>query len=63
MCSDIMIAWFTTEGIPIPLRYRFIADDSTNRVIKIDRIIHKEEEKLAGNRMIFYRCESIINNI
>jgi hypothetical protein len=32
-------------------------------VIKVDRILFKEEEKLAGNRMILYRCESIINNM
>lgn len=58
-----MIAWFTKEEMPIPLRYRLIAHDNTNKVIKVDRVIFKEEEKLAGNRMVLYRCESIINNV
>ncbi|MDD2447704.1 MAG: hypothetical protein PHY91_08465 [Tissierellia bacterium] len=57
-----MIAWFNLEDYPIPLRYRITSEDSTNKVIKIDKILFKEEEKLAGNRMILYRCESIINN-
>ncbi|WP_077369743.1 hypothetical protein [Anaerosalibacter sp. Marseille-P3206] len=58
-----MIAWFTNEGNPVPLRYRIESEDKTNVVIKVDRVITSEEEKLAGNKMIVYKCESIINNI
>ncbi len=57
-----MIAWFTKDGYPIPLRYRLSDEDEKNIVIKVDKILFKEEEKIAGNRMILYRCESIINN-
>ena len=58
-----MIAWFNEDNYPIPLRYRFRSEDKTNIVIKVDRILFREEEKLAGNRMILYRCESIINGV
>lgn len=57
-----MIAWFSSDKYPIPLRCRVTNEDTSNQVIKIDKILFKEEEKLAGNRMILYRCESIINN-
>ena len=58
-----MIAWFTSEGNPVPLRYRIVSEDDSYIVIKVDRVISSEEEKLAGNRMIVYKCQSIINNI
>lgn len=57
-----MIAWFTKDGLPIPLRYRITSEDKSDTVIKVDKILFKEEEKLAGNRMIVYRCESVIND-
>lgn len=58
-----MIAWFVKDNYPIPLRYRIKSEDDTLIVIKVDKILFKEEEKIAGNRMIVYRCESIINQI
>ena len=58
-----MIAWFNTDHYPIPLRYRITAEDMTNIVIRVDKIIFRQEEKLAGNRMILYRCESVINDV
>ena len=58
-----MIVWFSKDSYPIPLRYRIVAEDLSYTVVKIDKILFKEEEKLAGNRMILYRCESVINQI
>ncbi len=58
-----MIAWFTSERNPVPLRYRIVSEDESYVVIKVDRVISSEEEKLAGNRMIVYKCQSLINNI
>lgn len=57
-----MIAWFTNDGYPIPLRYRIADENMADKVIKVNRILFKEEEKIAGNRMLLYRCETIINN-
>lgn len=57
-----MIAWFTKDGSPTPLRCKLVDENMENIVIKIDKILYKEEEKIAGNRMLVYRCESIIND-
>lgn len=51
-----MIAWFSQDGSLHPVRYKF--DDE---VIKVEQVTSKSEEKLAGNRMIVYRCQSEIN--
>lgn len=58
-----MIAWFNNTSHPIPLRFRIESEDKTNSVVKIDKIIFKEEEKIAGNRMVIYRCEGIIDDL
>lgn len=51
-----MIAWFTKDGVPKPIRFRI-----EDQVIKVEQVPSKSEEKLAGNRMIIYRCQSAIN--
>ena len=51
-----MIAWFTKDGVPNPVRYKL--DD---KVIRVEQVTSRSEEKLAGNRMIIYRCQSEIN--
>jgi len=53
-----MIAWFTKDGAPKPIRYK--VDDV---VVKVQQVISKSEEKLAGNRMIVFRCQSEINGV
>ena len=58
-----MIAWFTLEGTPNPIRYRMTSDDTSNIVVKVDRIVTRSEEKLAGNRMFIFRCQSEINGL
>jgi len=58
-----MIAWFKSDTYPIPLRFRLESEDKSKIVIKIDKILFQEEEKLGGNRMIIYRCEGIIQDL
>ena len=58
-----MIAWFTLEGTPNPIRYKITSTDSSNVVVKVDRVVTRSEEKLAGNRMIIFRCQSRINGL
>jgi len=58
-----MVAWFTEDGSPIPLRFRLKGEDGVATVIKINKIIFKEKEKLAGNFMIVFRCQSLIDNV
>lgn len=58
-----MIAWFTKDDYPIPLRCRLIDEDMADKVIKVNKVLFKEEEKIAGNRMVVYRCETTINDL
>lgn len=57
-----MIAWFTQEGIPNPIRYK-LSEDASNVVIKVDKVITRSEEKIAGNRMLIFRCQSEIDGL
>jgi len=58
-----MIAWFNQEGIPHPIKFRIMDNKESWIVIKVDRIIKRDTEKLAGNKMIVFRCQSIINGV
>jgi hypothetical protein len=50
-----MIAWFDLEGMPRPVRFRVDGE-----VYKVHQVSNISEEKLAGNRMKIYRCQSDI---
>ena len=50
-----VLAHFETDGTPHPLRYK-LAD----KEIKIEQVLSVTEEKLAGNRMLIFRCQSEI---
>lgn len=53
------IAWFDKEGKPTPLRFRILSDNG-NKTVKVNQVIHKEKEKLAGNYMYVFDCQSDI---
>lgn len=57
-----MIAKFTVKGQPRPVKFR-IENDMGLHEIKVGSIVCQEEEKLAGNRMIKYQCQSAIRGI
>ncbi|MDO0822536.1 hypothetical protein M8H41_06660 [Desulfosporosinus nitroreducens] len=48
------LAWFE-NGKPHPLRFKLDGKD-----LKIDKVVTVTEEKLAGNRMLIFRCQSEI---
>ena len=58
-----MIAWFTTDGSPNPVKFKIKNDDESETIINVDRVIFKDIEKLAGNKMILFRCQSVINDV
>ena len=58
-----IIAWFDENGKPNPVRFNISLPDESSVTIRIDRVIKKHEEKLAGNRMLVFTCQSVINNI
>lgn len=51
-----MIAWFDLPGTLRPIRFRH-----NGMVVKVEQIIKLSEEKLAGNKMKIYECQSNIN--
>ena len=44
------------NGTPHPIRFKL-----TDKEIKIEQVVSMVEEKLAGNRMLLFRCQSKIN--
>ncbi|MDD2476873.1 MAG: hypothetical protein PHI32_13310 [Dysgonamonadaceae bacterium] len=58
-----MIAWFTDAGSIKPVKFRVKDEEQINKVFKINKIVTKSEEKLAGNRMLIFRCQSAIDGI
>ncbi len=57
------IAWFKNKEYPTPIKIRLYDEDLGNIVIPIEIILFSEMEKYAGNKMILYRCKSIVNNM
>ncbi|WP_348982375.1 hypothetical protein [Desulfosporosinus sp. HMP52] len=49
------LAWFE-NGKPHPLRFKL-----DGKELKINKVVTVTEEKLAGNRMLLFRCQSEIN--
>lgn len=58
-----MITYTNSNGDVTPLRFRVETENNARKVIKIDKIITKEKEKLAGNPMLVFKCQSIIGNV
>jgi hypothetical protein len=54
-----VISYTDDKGDIRPIRFRLQLGDEPLKVIKIDRIILKHAEKLAGNRMLLFRCQSL----
>ncbi len=51
-----MLVKFTGSGKLTPLRFKV---PGKSGIIKVDRILEQSEERLAGNRMLIFRCASI----
>ena len=58
-----VVAWFDKEGIPHPVRFRVTTKDHEEQVVKIQKIMTTDMEKLAGNVMYIFNCMSVINGI
>lgn len=57
-----MIVSFNIEGALTPIRYR-ISDGGENIVVKVDSVLTRTEEKVAGIRSMIFRCRSTINRV
>lgn len=56
-----VVAWFDRAGTPNPVRLRLEGENEESIVIKIDKIITRDKEKLAGNHMLIFNCQGCIN--
>ncbi|SHH45770.1 hypothetical protein [Clostridium grantii] len=57
-----MMVWFDSEGVANPVRFKLNLKDEQYRVIKIHSVIERNKERLAGNDMLKFTCESLIDN-
>lgn len=57
-----MLAQFSAEGLPRPVRFRFWEADNC-RTVRVDHIVCQQEERLAGNRMFVYECQSEMHGV
>lgn len=63
MKSVDMICLSSCDGTITPLKFRWQEEGLEPRIIRIDRIIDRKEEKLAGNPMLVFTAQSIIDGI
>ncbi len=56
-----VIASFDPDGNTKPVRFKLINEDEEDIVIKVEKIIKRDMDKFAGNKMLKYTCESCIN--
>ena len=57
-----VISYTDNKGDLKPLRIRIQNEDETLKVIRVDKVITNETEKLAGNYMLVFKCQSLIDN-
>lgn len=57
-----VVAWFDKTGTPHPVRFKITTEDNNEKVIKVDRVKFIDKEKIAGNEMLIFKCQSAINN-
>lgn len=57
-----VISHTDSKGEIRPLRLRLQTEDDSFEVINVDKVILKQQEKLAGSPMLVFRCQSLIDN-
>lgn len=57
-----MVCWFEKTGIPHPIRFKIINEDESEAVVRVDRVMAMDKERLAGNEMLVFKCQSVIRN-
>ncbi|SHJ59671.1 hypothetical protein SAMN05444373_10844 [Thermoclostridium caenicola] len=63
MKSVDMICLSSREGEIRPLKFRIQESNGEFRIVKIDRVISKKEEKTAGNRMLVFTVQSVMDGV
>ena len=58
-----IISYTDNKGYIKPIRFRMQIDDEPVEVIKIDKVIVRDTERFAGNVMLVYKCQSLIDDV
>ena len=58
-----VISWTDLNGNMNPIRFKITKEDESSSVVKINKVISMDKEKLAGNIMLVFKCQSVINEI
>ncbi|MBW9156543.1 hypothetical protein [Clostridium tagluense] len=58
-----VVAWFDKSGKIHPVRFRIENDDNTFETIVIGRVLKIDLEKLTGNYIQVFTCQSSIDGI
>lgn len=58
-----VLCWFDQQGYPNPVRFRLVDESGEHLVVKIQRVITRDFEKLAGNKMFVFTCQCTIHNL
>lgn len=58
-----MICFSSCEGNITPLKFRWCEDGQESKIIRINKILDRKEEKLAGNPMLVFKVQSVINDV
>lgn len=58
-----MVTVTNENGIITPIKFKMKDEEGCSLIIKIDKILFSQKEKLAGNIMYLYRCRSLINDV
>jgi uncharacterized protein (DUF1499 family) len=57
-----MIAQHSAKGVPAPMRFKFREGDEET-IIKVDRVIHMQPERIDKKNYIRYECSSIVDGL
>ncbi|NLM72598.1 MAG: hypothetical protein GX184_00990 [Clostridiaceae bacterium] len=63
MKSVDMIYLSNSEGVIFPIKFRYREGDQEPKVIRIERIIDRKEERIAGNRMLVFTLQTTIDGV
>lgn len=58
-----VLCWFDQQGYPNPVRFRLVEESGEHMVVKIQHVITREFEKLAGNKMFVFTCQCTIQGL
>ncbi|GCD12392.1 hypothetical protein [Clostridium tagluense] len=58
-----VVSWTDVKWNINPVRFKITKEDERNSVVRIDKVIRVDKEKLAGNNMRVYKCQSVLNGV